>query len=179
MELHQAMACLEQFGVEIDRRRCRCDRQSRGAANKFQLAMDAISALETCRGKHGDQSGSTKPARWLERDWTSPAVVRPSFTLGGSGSVDRLQPRTSSTCWSAADSISLRSSEVLIEESIIGWKEYEMEVMRDLDDNVVIICSYREPRPDGCAHGRLDHRRPRADTDRQGIPADARRLASR
>jgi Carbamoylphosphate synthase large subunit (split gene in MJ) len=48
--------------------------------------------------------------------------------------------------------------EVLIEESVLGWKEFEMEVVRDTADNCIIVCSDREPRPDGRAHRRLDHR---------------------
>jgi len=45
--------------------------------------------------------------------------------------------------------------EVLIEESVLGWKEYELEVMRDLADNVIIICSIEKPGSDGRAHRRL------------------------
>ena len=43
--------------------------------------------------------------------------------------------------------------EVLIEESLLGWKEYEMEVMRDRADNCVVICSIENLDPDGCAYG--------------------------
>ena len=67
----------------------------------------------------------------------------------------RRSPTTgrNSTRWSAAAWINRRSTEVLIEESIIGWKEYEMEVMRDLDDNVVIICSIENFDPMGVHTG--------------------------
>jgi carbamoyl-phosphate synthase large subunit len=64
-------------------------------------------------------------------------------------------------------------SQILIEESVLGWKEYELEVMRDLADNVVDYLLDREHRPDGRAHRRLDHRRAGHDPDRQGIPAPA------
>ena len=48
------------------------------------------------------------------------------------------------------------AANVLIEESIYGWKEFELELMRDGNDNVVVVCSkMREPRPDGRAHRRL------------------------
>jgi len=69
-----------------------------------------------------------------------PAIVRPSFTLGGAGggiayNVDELRDIvTHGLALSPA-------GEVLIEESVIGWKEYEMEVMRDRNDNAVIVCS--------------------------------------
>jgi carbamoyl-phosphate synthase large subunit len=69
--------------------------------------------------------------------------------------------------------------EVLVEESMLGWKEYELEVMRDTADNVVIICSHREPRSDGRAHRRLDHRRAGPDAHRPEYQYDARRLVRR
>ena len=49
-------------------------------------------------------------------------------------------------------------TEVLIEQSVIGWKEFEMEVMRDKNDNVVIICSIENIDPDGRTHGRFRSR---------------------
>ena len=81
-----------------------------------------------------------------------PCVLRPSFTLGGTGSsiaynreeFDRLLAH------------GLEASpvtQVLLEESVIGWKEYEMEVMRDKDDNVVIICSIENFDPMGVHTG--------------------------
>ncbi len=68
------------------------------------------------------------------------AVIRPAFTLGGSGAGLSFNKDE----FEAAVKYGLDASpitEVLIEESVIGWKEYELEVMRDLKDNVVIICS--------------------------------------
>ncbi|MFY8197557.1 MAG: carbamoyl-phosphate synthase large subunit, partial [Candidatus Planktophila sp.] len=81
-----------------------------------------------------------------------PVVVRPSFTMGGLGS------------GIAFDEVSLHqiagaglrhspTSEVLLEESIIGWKEYELEVMRDSTDNVVIVCSIENIDPMGVHTG--------------------------
>jgi carbamoyl-phosphate synthase large subunit len=66
--------------------------------------------------------------------------------------------------------------ELLIDESLIGWKEYEMEVVRDRADNCIIICSIENFDADGRAYRRLDHRRAGADADRQGIPDHAQRL---
>ncbi|MBE7323081.1 carbamoyl-phosphate synthase large subunit [Nocardioides sp. Y6] len=81
-----------------------------------------------------------------------PVVVRPSFTMGGLGSgiafdADDLQ-RIAGAGLSASP-----TTEVLIEESILGWKEYELEVMRDKNDNVVIICSIENFDPVGVHTG--------------------------
>ena len=56
---------------------------------------------------------------------------------------------------------------------MLGWKEYEMEVVRDRADNAIIICSIENIDPMGVHTGEFDHRRPGADPDRQGISADA------
>ncbi|MBI4970657.1 MAG: carbamoyl-phosphate synthase large subunit [Candidatus Omnitrophica bacterium] len=69
-----------------------------------------------------------------------PVVVRPSFTLGGSGSGICFNREELARVARLGLEYSL-THEVLIEESVLGWKEYEMEVMRDTKDNVVIICS--------------------------------------
>ena len=81
-----------------------------------------------------------------------PVVVRPSFTMGGVGSgfahdEDELR-RIAGTGLSASP-----TTEVLIEESILGWKEYELEVMRDKADNVVIVCSIENFDPMGVHTG--------------------------
>ena len=81
-----------------------------------------------------------------------PCIVRPAFTLGGTGggiarNLDEFKEITTS---GIAKSL---INEVLIEESIIGWKEYELEVMRDYKDNVVIICSFENLDPMGVHTG--------------------------
>ncbi len=68
------------------------------------------------------------------------------------------------------------TNEVLIEESVLGWKEYEMEVVRDKADNCIIICSIENIDPMGVHTGDSDHGRAGADADRQRIPDHARRL---
>ncbi|MEJ6951046.1 carbamoyl-phosphate synthase large subunit [Natronospora cellulosivora (SeqCode)] len=81
-----------------------------------------------------------------------PLIIRPSFTLGGSGggiayNVEELKEIASS-------GISLSpTNQILIEESIIGWKEYELELMRDKNDNVVIVCSIENLDPMGIHTG--------------------------
>ncbi len=81
-----------------------------------------------------------REAEGLAADLGFPVVVRPSFTLGGAGggiayNIEEL--REVATGGLALSPI----AEVLIEESVIGWKEFEMEVMRDRNDNAVIVCS--------------------------------------
>jgi carbamoyl-phosphate synthase large subunit len=81
-----------------------------------------------------------------------PLVVRPSFTMGGSGSgmaYDENDLRRIGGGGLAASP----TSEVLLEESILGWKEYELEVMRDQADNVVIVCSIENLDPMGVHTG--------------------------
>src|SRR3989338_7879106 len=81
-----------------------------------------------------------------------PVIIRPSFTLGGTGG---------SVAYNIEEfkdlaKIGLESSmisEILIEESVIGWKEFELEVMRDIKDNVVIICSIENLDPMGIHTG--------------------------
>jgi carbamoyl-phosphate synthase large subunit len=114
----------------------------------FKQAMERI-GLEVCRGQ---TVRSLEEARRAV-EWVGlPCVVRPSFTLGGTGSAiaynrqefDELVRR-------GLDQSPIH--EVLIEESVIGWKEFEMEVMRDMDDNVVIICSIENFDPMGVHTG--------------------------
>src|SRR3712207_6616001 len=81
-----------------------------------------------------------------------PMVVRPSFTMGGTGSgmaYDEAGLRRIAGAGLAASP----TTEVLLEESILGWKEYELEVMRDRADNVVIVCSIENLDPMGVHTG--------------------------
>ncbi|MFD7073858.1 carbamoyl-phosphate synthase large subunit [Nocardioides sp. NPDC059952] len=81
-----------------------------------------------------------------------PVVIRPSFTMGGSGSgfaYDETELRRLGGAGLAASP----TTEVLLEESILGWKEYELEVMRDRKDNSVIVCSIENLDPMGVHTG--------------------------
>lgn len=102
----------------------------------FKEAMDKIGASSPKSG----YASSLNEALDLLSDIGLPAILRPSFTLGGSGGgiaynkeefIQKIQMALHES----------PSQSVLIEQSVIGWKEYELEVMRDLKDNVVIICS--------------------------------------
>jgi len=81
-----------------------------------------------------------------------PVIVRPSFTLGGTGG----GIATTGKQFEEIAALGLKNSmisEILIEESIVGWKEYELEVMRDNKDNVVIVCSIENFDPMGIHTG--------------------------
>ena len=81
-----------------------------------------------------------------------PAIIRPSFTLGGTGGGIAYNPEEYEQMAIAGIDAS-PTSEILVEESVIGWKEFELEVMRDLADNVVIICSIENFDPMGVHTG--------------------------
>ncbi|MGH7349736.1 MAG: carbamoyl-phosphate synthase large subunit, partial [Candidatus Rokuibacteriota bacterium] len=88
------------------------------------------------------------------RQWRMqfPLIIRPSFTLGGTGGSIAYHPEELETAikWGLQQS---PLQQVLVEESVIGWKEFELEVMRDLKDNVVIICSIENFDPMGVHTG--------------------------
>jgi len=81
-----------------------------------------------------------------------PIIVRPSFTLGGTGGGAAYNPEELEILAKAGLDASL-IGQVMLEESILGWKEYELEVMRDKNDNVVIICSIENMDPMGIHTG--------------------------
>lgn len=113
-----------------------------------------------CNGEElgADASKSAKEKHALERAFAAadqlgfPVVIRPSFTMGGTGSGIAYDGDDLVRIAGAGLSAS-PTTEVLIEESIIGWKEYELEVMRDKADNVVIICSIENLDPMGVHTG--------------------------
>ncbi|MDQ1530699.1 MAG: carbamoyl-phosphate synthase large subunit, partial [Microbacteriaceae bacterium] len=81
-----------------------------------------------------------------------PLVVRPSYTMGGLGSGFAHNPKELARI--AGDGISASTvGEVLLEESILGWKEYELELMRDTADNTVVVCSIENVDPVGVHTG--------------------------
>jgi len=81
-----------------------------------------------------------------------PAIIRPAFTLGGTGGGVAFNPEEFEEIVRGGLHLS-PIGQVLIEESILGWKEFELEVMRDLNDNVVIICSIENFDPMGVHTG--------------------------
>jgi carbamoyl-phosphate synthase large subunit len=117
--------------------------------NLFKVAMDEI-GLESARSGLAE---SLEDARRIRDEVVGlPCVLRPSFTLGGSGGGIAYNREEFDRMVNYALEISPTHS-CLIEESLIGWKEFEMEVMRDGVDNAVIICSIENLDPMGVHTG--------------------------
>ncbi len=146
MQLHES-GILEKYGVELI-----------GAnAEAIQKGENRESFKEVVKKIGGEVAKSFICHTAAEIDAGAaelgfPMVVRPSFTMGGAGSgiaynkedLDRI---------SSAGLQASATTEVLLEESILGWKEYELELMRDSNDNVVVVCSIENVDPVGVHTG--------------------------
>ena len=115
---------------------------------KFKNAMDKI-------GLGSARSGiahSMEEAWSVQREMGFPTVVRPSFTLGGTGGgIAYNAEEFEAICKRGLEASP--TNELLIEESLVGWKEYEMEVVRDRADNCIIVCSIENLDPMGVHTG--------------------------
>ena len=114
--------------------------------------------FKECMNKIGLNSAKAKIAKNIDEAKTAlefvglPAIIRPSFTLGGEGG--GIAYNTEEFIEIVLNGIKLSpNSEVLIEESLLGWKEFEMEVVRDKVDNCIIICSIENIDPMGVHTG--------------------------
>lgn len=114
----------------------------------FKKAMDEI-GIPSAKGGFAH---TWEEAKKIVETTGYPAIIRPAFTLGGTGGGTAYNPEEFEEIVERGLSAS-PISQVLIEESILGWKEYELEVMRDLNDNVVIICSIENFDPMGVHTG--------------------------
>ena len=114
----------------------------------FKTAMDEAGL----QMPQGGFAGTWNEAEELVKTTGYPAIIRPSFTLGGTGGGIAFNPEEFEEIVRGGLAAS-PVHEVLIEESILGWKEFELEVMRDLKDNVVIICSIENFDPMGVHTG--------------------------
>ena len=114
----------------------------------FKNAMTEI-GLET---PHAYIAHSYDEAKTHQQEIGFPILVRPSFTLGGTGGGIAYNIQDFEKIVKRGLDLS-PTSEVLIEESVIGWKEYEMEVVRDKNDNCIIICSIENIDPMGVHTG--------------------------
>ena len=114
----------------------------------FQKAMEKI-GLETPKNKIVK---TLEEAMDFLPEIGLPAIIRPSFTLGGAGGGVAYNEDEYRTIVAYGLALS-PTNEVLIDESIIGWKEYEMEVVRDKNDNAIIICSIENIDPMGIHTG--------------------------
>jgi carbamoyl-phosphate synthase large subunit len=114
----------------------------------FKQAMAAI-GLDTPRS---EVVGDVRQAQRVVQGLGLPVVIRPSFTLGGTGGGVAFNSEEFESIVQRGLDLSPMHT-VLVEESVIGWKEFELEVMRDLQDNVVIICSIENFDPMGVHTG--------------------------
>jgi carbamoyl-phosphate synthase large subunit len=114
----------------------------------FREAMTKI-GLETPRSHHIKTLGQALEAL---KDIGLPAIIRPSFTMGGTGGGIAYNKEEFIDIVERGIDAS-PTSEVLIEESVLGWKEYEMEVVRDKRDNCIIVCSIENIDPMGVHTG--------------------------
>jgi carbamoyl-phosphate synthase large subunit len=138
---------LDRFGVELIGAKIPAIRK----AEDRELFKQAIERVGLTLPRSG-LARSFEEARNIVRTTGYPAIIRPSFTLGGTGGSIAYNPEEleEAVRWGVQMS---PLGTVLIEESVIGWKEFELEVMRDLADNVVIICSIENLDPMGVHTG--------------------------
>ncbi len=138
---------LEQFGVEL----IGASRDAIDMAEdreRFRLAMGDI-GLATPRAAIAH---SIEEALQVQAQIGFPTIIRPSFTLGGSGGgIAYNREEFTEICERGLDLSP--TNELLIEESVLGWKEFEMEVVRDRNDNCIIICSIENFDPMGVHTG--------------------------
>jgi carbamoyl-phosphate synthase large subunit len=138
---------LEEFGVEMIGARPDAIDMAEDR-DKFRKAMSEI-GLDTPRAAI---------AHSMEEAWAGqesigfPCIIRPSFTMGGSGGGIAYNREEFEDIITRGLDLS-RTTEVLLEESVLGWKEYEMEVVRDTADNVIIVCSIENLDPMGVHTG--------------------------
>ncbi|PKP72418.1 MAG: carbamoyl phosphate synthase large subunit [Alphaproteobacteria bacterium HGW-Alphaproteobacteria-5] len=141
------MGVLEKFGVEM----IGAKREAIEMAEDRQLFREAMDRI-------GLESPRSRVAHNMEEALEAlemvglPAIIRPSFTMGGTGGgIAYNKQEFADIVESGLDASPV--NEVLIEESVLGWKEYEMEVVRDTADNCIIICSIENIDPMGVHTG--------------------------
>ena len=115
---------------------------------KFRAAMQDI-GLDV---PHAILAHDMEQALAVQEQIGFPTIIRPSFTLGGSGGGIAYNCKEFETIVARGLELS-PTTEVLLEESVLGWKEFEMEVVRDCDDNCIIVCSIENVDPMGVHTG--------------------------
>jgi len=145
---------LERYGVELIGARADAIEKAEDR-QKFKQAMDAI-GLESAKSglAHSMDEAWEVQRRIAAETGTSgfPVVIRPSFTLGGTGGGIAYNAEEFETICRRGLEAS-PTHELLIEESLLGWKEFEMEVVRDRADNCIIVCSIENLDPMGIHTG--------------------------
>ncbi|MEM8773281.1 MAG: carbamoyl-phosphate synthase large subunit [Pseudomonadota bacterium] len=143
----EEMGVLEKFGVEMIGAKADAIDKAENR-ERFRKAMDKI-GLESPRA---GIANTLEEAREVLKITGLPAVIRPSFTMGGTGGGIAYNTQEFEQIVSAGLAAS-PTTEVLIDESLLGWKEYEMEVVRDKADNAIIVCSIENVDPMGVHTG--------------------------
>jgi carbamoyl-phosphate synthase large subunit len=146
IQLHD-QGVLEKFGVEMIGARPASIAKAEGRL-EFKEAMEKI-GLSCARSRLAYTLAEAKAA--LD-DIGLPCVIRPGFTMGGSGGGIAYNLEEFEEIAGRGLSLSL-NSEILVEESIVGWKEFELEVVRDKNDNCIIVCSIENFDPMGVHTG--------------------------
>lgn len=142
------MGVLEKYGVELIGAKLEAIEMAEDR-KLFKEAMERI-GVAMCPSGLGT---TMEESRVIAQEIGSyPLIIRPAFTMGGTGGgIAYNQEEFEEICASGLEASPV--SQILIEQSLIGWKEYELEVMRDLADNVVIICSIENIDPMGIHTG--------------------------
>ncbi|MBD2211021.1 carbamoyl-phosphate synthase large subunit [Calothrix sp. FACHB-156] len=139
---------LEEYGVELIGAKLPAIEKAEDR-KLFNDAMDKI-GVQVCPS--GTASSLEEAKAIARRIGTYPLIIRPAFTMGGTGGgIAYNQEEFEEMAQVGIDASPV--SQILIDQSLLGWKEYELEVMRDLADNVVIICSIENLDPMGIHTG--------------------------
>jgi len=141
------MGVLEKFGVELIGAKLPAIKKAEDRT-LFKQAMERIGLSVPKSGLAHNRQEAMEVIRQIG----FPAIIRPSFTLGGTGGGIAYNMEEYERMAMVGIDAS-PTDEILVEESVIGWKEYELEVMRDTADNVVIICSIENFDPMGVHTG--------------------------
>ena len=139
---------LERFGVELIGADLKAIQKAEDRL-LFKQAMERIGVKVCPSGIASTQEEAEAVGAAIG---SFPRIIRPAFTLGGSGGGIAYNPEEyAAICKSGLEASPV--SQILIEQSLLGWKEFELEVMRDLADNVVIVCSIENLDPMGVHTG--------------------------
>ena len=146
IELHEH-GILEKYGVELIGANLEAIRKGEDRQLFKELVIQAGAEVARSHIAH-----TVEEAVSFAEDLGYPLVIRPSFTMGGLGSGFAYTPEE--LLRMVADGLHQSpTTEVLLEESILGWKEYELELMRDTSDNTVVVCSIENVDPVGVHTG--------------------------
>ncbi|MGD2012031.1 MAG: carbamoyl-phosphate synthase large subunit, partial [Desulfobacterales bacterium] len=141
------MGALERYGVEMIGATLASIKKAEDR-DMFRTAMSRI-GLKIPRSGIVTRMGEVQP---ISDEIGFPIIVRPSYTLGGTGGGVAYNPEELETLTRSGLEASL-IHQVMLEQSVLGWKEFELEVMRDKNDNVVIVCSIENMDPMGIHTG--------------------------